>query len=66
MNRNNRSEYDANLSMAKYVKRESRFSEKNKRKAAFFVVTAADLHHAELVAKEIKRLIEVCDADHCV
>jgi hypothetical protein len=36
MNRNNRSEYDANLSMAKYVKRESRFSEKNKRKARIF------------------------------
>ena len=37
MNRNNRSEYDANLSMAKYVNlKQSRFTEKNKRKARIF------------------------------
>ena len=37
MNRNNRSEYDANISMAQYVKpKQSRFTEKNKRKARIF------------------------------
>ena len=34
MNRNNRSEYDANISMAQYVKpKQSRFTEKNKLKS---------------------------------
>ena len=37
MNRNNRSEYYANLSMAQYIKpKQSRFTEKNKRKARIF------------------------------